>query len=249
MLEHQLPDSKYIPGFWNCINPIYEPKNNLFNRIQILPYIEVYKNFFRESEILELLSIMNQSPNYENVSVQGRKDVPDDRISSKRTTIWSTKLAKLFEEKQWPTIELECDDYFPSDWWQTKIHRNWKFIAVSPLFRFMKYHINGEHYAHYDAGFIYPNENFRTLYSFVIYLTTNKTGATRFIEDKQSHEKIWNRTHLDWIRPVQNSEILKEVYPEEGSILIFPHRMCHDVQQFLNEERIIIRGDLIFQAN
>jgi hypothetical protein len=138
-----------------------------------------------------------------------------------------------------------------TDWWQgDKLRTIWYPVGFSPMLRFMRYDSGGQHYAHYDAGFIYPNDNYRTLQSVVIYLTTNTDGgATRFIEDNQMHLPVWERNHQDWTREVQPSEVLYSSQPQMGKMLIFDHRLCHDVEMYRgNDPRIIIRGDIVFQA-
>jgi ectoine hydroxylase-related dioxygenase (phytanoyl-CoA dioxygenase family) len=114
----------------------------------------------------------------------------------------------------------------------------------------MRYNEDSEHFAHYDAGFFYPDSVYRTLKSMVIYLTTNDSGATRFIDDDQSDVHVWNRKHDDWNRRVYDSEVIYSSYPQKGSVLLFDHRLCHDVQQYDGKsgDRIIIRGDIIYET-
>ena len=119
------------------------------------------------------------------------------------------------------------------------------------MLRFMRYDEDSEHYAHYDAGYFYPDNLYRTLKSMVIYLTTNQQGSTRFIKDNQSNIRVQERSHEDWSRRVLSDEVLFESYPEQGKVMLFNHRMCHDVQQFHRtgdeKYRIIIRGDVIYE--
>ena len=114
----------------------------------------------------------------------------------------------------------------------------------------MKYESGGQHYAHYDAGFIYPDDKYRTLQSIVIYLTTNVAGgSTRFIQDGQSTVPMRERKTEDWLREVEPNEVITSVYPKKGNILFFDHRLCHDVEKYFgNGPRIIVRGDIIYQA-
>jgi hypothetical protein len=86
------------------------------------------------------------------------------------------------------------------------------------------------------------------LKSFVLYLSTNSTGATRIIDDGQENIKVWDRNHDDWDRPVNEDEIIVESLPQKGSMLVFDHRVAHDVNLYDGAEgdRIILRGDLIY---
>ena len=194
-----------------------------------------------------------QSPRFENVTVQGIKDVPDDRIGSIRTTAWSTKIADEIWEKKFKFFmqDIACSTKTPTDWWQGDNERRlWKPVGISPMLRFMKYENGGQHYAHYDAGHIYKDDKFRTLCSFVMYLTTNENGGTtRFIEDQQSDLNEWERKHEDWPRESREDEVLFRSKPIIGNVLVFPHRLCHDVEKYFGDTpRIIIRGDVLFEA-
>jgi len=143
------------------------------------------------------------------------------------------------------------NNFSSTDWWQGDKNRKlWKPKLASPMMRFMRYEKSGQHYAHYDAGYIYKNDNYRTLMSYVIYLTDCKEGgSTRFIQDNQQDIPIWEREHGDWTKEASIDDVIYSVKPKKGSILLFDHRICHDVEQYMgNTPRIIIRGDIIFEA-
>lgn len=266
LIESSRPDINKIPGGWfpGSINYIFNNENNswkepIINKItgQHIPNAYIINNALCQEDCNFLIDFMMSSSSFENVSIQGRKDIIDDRIGSKRTTVFSTELATRLKPIFDKYIDdLKCNDFTPTDWWQDNINNdlskelsyNWKYLGISPMLRFMKYEKHGQHYAHYDAGFIYNKPQYRTLLSFVIYLTTNISGATRFIEDEQSHLNVWDRQHDDWTREALESEVIAASQPIRGNILVFPHRMCHDVEQYIgNEPRIIIRGDVLFK--
>jgi hypothetical protein len=204
----------------------------------------------------KLIELMNTSDNFEDVGVQGMKEGKDERIGSLRTSIWCPEIAYSIWNnigKLLPNVYGDWDvatDWavgFPPEAVYNPI-LNYKPVAVSPLLRFMKYGKGGQHYAHYDAGFIYPDQSYRSLKSMVIYLTTNEGCATRFINDGQSKVPIWERKHEDWNREVREDEIIGKSESVQGNILIFDHRLCHDVEQYLGDNpRIIIRGDIIYK--
>lgn len=251
------PDS--LPGF-------YEPTENIFLDGPKMMYFQhmnpndafVLENVLSKDDCEKMIAYMCTSNNFEEVGVQGMKDQKDERIGSMRTSIWSPQLA----EQIWNKIEKFLPTLIPhdkttTDWWQDvdlEIYPSYTPVAVSPLLRFMQYENGGQHYAHYDAGFIYPNEskkrknNYRTLKSMVIYLTTNEGAATRFIEDGQDNEHIWNRDHDDWNREVKDFEIIEKSECIQGNVLIFNHRLCHDVEKYMGTDpRIIIRGDIVYR--
>ena len=143
-------------------------------------------------------------------------------------------------------------DTTPTDWYalsQRREYRRWRGIAVSPLLRFMKYEAGGEHYGHYDMGYDYGDGR-RTLVSFVVYLTTvadNDGGRTRFLRDGQQELPIWQRNHADWRERASVNQILQSVRPQQGAVLFFDHRICHDVEPYTGlTPRIIIRGDIVY---
>lgn len=187
------------------------------------------------------------------VSIQGRQDIVDDTVGSNRITCWDMR----FADQMWEALKDVLPtrtmlDTTATDWWQHGKHREWEPIGVSPMVRYMKYTNGGQHYAHYDAGFIYPESEYRTLMSGVLYLTTNDTGATCIIDDKQATLPIWKRNLQDWVAPTPSEQVLMQFKPVKGSLLLFDHRICHNVSEFIgnhaDEVRIIIRLDILFHA-
>jgi len=252
-LIHNKPPMEKLPGGWE---PTFKIHLNKTSDVKVkTPYgrIQIFENMLTSDECDEIVKQFMQSPNFENVSIQGRKDIPDDRIGSIRTTAWCPQMAEEFWDKKLSSMifPLDFSDVAQTDWWQgDKTRKKWKPIGISPMMRFMKYEQEGQHYAHYDAGFIYPNDRYRTLFSMVIYLTTNdKGGSTRFIQDGQDELFTWDRVHEDWTREATDKEVICKSSPIKGNVLIFPHRMCHDVEKYLGDTpRIIIRGDVLFEA-
>lgn len=218
-----------------------------------LPEVEYWNNFLDPETCHSLRNLFLESMILAPVSINGLME-RNYGIGSERATGWSLQLADKLSELIIPQLkEKFCSEKTSTDWWQKNPKKNpiWVPVQVSPLFRFMKYESGGEHYAHYDAGFIYEDGIHRTLKSIVIYLTTNQSGATRFIRDNLENLDVWERNHSDWDRRALKEEVLSSFLPQEGSILIFDHRICHDVDVYLGEKnlpRIIIRGDIIYRA-
>lgn len=249
------PDISRLPGGWEPgltnVKSMSDGETPAIEVMELIPGATILKNVLTKGACQKLIALMQRSPNFESVSIQGRKDIVDDRMGSKRTTMWSPELAECF----WQMVKdyipnLTCDENTLTDWWQgDKTRTEWEPVAFSPMLRFMRYEKAGEHYAHYDAGFIYPNDNYRSLKSVVIYLTTNTSGETRFIEDDQTGP-VWDRNHDDFIKRTEIGKAIAASVPEAGNILIFDHRMCHDVAEYKGDEgsRIIIRGDIVYKA-
>ncbi len=266
LLNSEKPDFNLLPGGWEAPEELVPNMDNSlieFTKARDLRTVSkedgkalIIEKALNVFEIHKLIGLMNFSPNFEQVSVQGRKDIPSYEVGSNRTSIWSLKLA----QELWPKIKLHLpsvrwfNNYSETDWISKQDRNNittfWKPVGLTPLFRFMKYNEGGKHFAHYDSSFIYKDPKFRTLQSIVIYLTTHKdSGATRFIEDRQTNKQLFDRNYSDWIREVEPREVKLGVYPEEGNILVFDHQMCHDVQEYKGKEpRVIVRADILYEA-
>lgn len=249
------PPMEQVPGGWAPERGIIinGTNNPIIHKIVGVPGNVTYiDNFLSIEDCDKIIEFMRDAPRMEPVSVQGGKDVTDYRIGSIRTTMWNTIIAeglwKLFEKYN-AIGNKHCDENTLTDWWQDGFKPDWMPVAVSPMLRYMKYNLGGQHYAHYDAAYIYPDSQYRSLMSIVLYLTDNETGCTRFVADgKTGH--VSTRNHDDWDREVKPEEVLLSVNPKKGRILLFDHRMCHDVSMYngAEGERIIIRGDLIYKA-
>lgn len=247
---HTKPNKECLPGFWDINeNPLIEGGNSkiTFQSDSIL----TIENLLSEDTCDALIDLFEKSNISAPVSVNGLKD-ENYGIGSKRASGWSESMADQLS----PLIitllsNLNCTESTATDWWQDGKINEWEPVAVSPLLRFMKYEKDSEHYSHYDAGYFYQDNIHRTLKSLVIYLTTNKIGATRFIKDEQGNIPVWDRNHDDWNRRANDSEVLFESFPVKGKALIFDHRLCHDVQQYDGAEgyRIIIRADIIYKPH
>lgn len=250
-LVHIKPDFNKLPGGWE---PPYSISLSNDSDIETKEIINcsafLLENVFSKDDCLKLIQFMKSADLEVPVTVQGRKDIPDDRIGSVRVTAWCEDLANQIWVKIGNFIPIRSmNDNTSTDWWQEGKHKNWKPTGVSPLLRFMRYEKAGLHYAHYDAGFIYPDGIHRTLMSMVIYLTSNNYGgSTRLINDGQENLPVWERNHDDWTRPVDTKEVIASISPKQGRVFIFDHRICHDVEEHKGDEsRIIIRGDIIFK--
>jgi hypothetical protein len=226
----------------SMVNTCIKPTNTSLIISDVLSWVECQS----------LIAFMQESPVLEPVSVQGFCHTELDAIGSHRTTVWSPELAQKLWYRLKDFVHTETfHKRSPTDWWQGDETRNtWEPIGISPMLRFMRYEKGGEHYAHYDAGFIYPDDNYRTLKSVVFYLTTNEDGgATRFIDDWQQGMPVWDRNHHDWIRKSREDEVIFKSKPIAGNALIFNHRECHDVEQYVGKTpRIIIRTDILYKA-
>lgn len=255
MIKHIKPDASKIPGFYEPNMDMYCHLTKTNNAIHYFDRFAVIDNFLSTANITNLLRLFNEAPVKEPVSIQGLKDVPSEK-GSERTTMWSEELAEQLTEKLLNTNfrkDMYTNQFTRTDCWQkvSKVENMWDLVGFSPLLRFMEYKHGGQHYAHYDAGYIYEDPSIRSLKSIVIYLTTNSTGATRLIHDNQDLIAQSERNNNDWDKETDSNLVYFSNLPVAGNAFIFNHRICHDVDKFLppskDESRIIIRGDLIYK--
>jgi hypothetical protein len=253
------PDISKLPGGLELAIDLPIIGGPWSGRINLNRGINYLPGFLTEKSCDAIVNLMSAFDVAAPVSIQGMQEVTPETTGSVRTTCWAPGSAELIWDLVKYDLEIIKPDYTTStDWWQ-KEHLDekdapkgnvaWVPCGVSPMLRYMKYQKGGQHYAHYDASFIYPGGEYRTLKSFVLYLTTNKSGATRFIADGQGDMPVWRRNHADWTRPTCPTEIRDMFLPIKGNLLLFDHRICHDVEPYDGAEgdRIIIRGDIIYK--
>lgn len=180
-----------------------------------------YFNLFKKHDLIE------------DVSVTGISSNINLGAGSSRFSTMSPNLANLL------TGILESSGLLPN----LNSKGIGKFIKVSEYFRFMKYTSGGQHFPHYDSDFELC-DNFITKYSLVMYHEDCNSGELYFCNDS----RIENNKDLitDWDRQATEDEIYLKIKPGPLKLVIFPHTLCHGVLPFKEEERNIIRGDLIF---
>jgi hypothetical protein len=128
-------------------------------------------------------------------------------------------------------------------------------LGSTPWMRFMRYQNGGMHVPHYDTSYHCPEESYRTLFSWVLYLNDvpeEQGGGFQFVDDgKIEHIKDRpSEDQADWHRMADPEEIISTIQPKQARLIVFPHWVCHQVQAFLSadncKERYLIRGDLAY---
>lgn len=197
------------------------------------------------------------------VGIDGFCD-PNSRIGSYRAMAWEPDIVKCFHNSLWNDkifqevhnpLLTKSNALITDDGRIFKVPFKPKFyynlLGSTPWLRFMKYHDGGMHTPHYDAPYKNSEENYITLFSWVLYLNTPKGSGGEFqfvndIRNKDKHPKDWDRS--DWTE--MSDDILLSIEPKQGRLLIFPHWLCHQVAKFHgmddNDARYIIRGDLAY---
>jgi hypothetical protein len=260
------PDMSRIPG--GCVSQEVFPElsgNPGAALLRALDHKIYVRDLLTPASCQLLRAYFERQGSFAPVTIQGMAPggpvtAATSELGSQRITCWDPG----FGEALWPLIKpflparRLMGAYSATDWFDADAegkgphgHRYWAPVGVSPMARYMRYDQGGQHFTHYDAGYIYPGGLQRTLMSGVLYLTTNSTGATRFIADGQNLVPVAMRRHQDWDHEVSDPELVRDAYtPQMGSVLLFDHRLAHDVSKYEGGEgpRIIIRFDVIFEA-
>ncbi len=159
---------------------------------------------------------------------------------SERASLYNVSFAKTLWQRVRSHINLIQQAEAPiTAWNRGEVYRA---VGINPLFRFIGYKTGGELTTHYD--FPFEDGKYKSLYSLVLYLTTNNTGATLFIEDPQKNE--WQKDYSDWPED-RHGKIIEKVLPSAGKALIFPHYLLHKSDIVSNEYKLIIRTDIMFE--
>lgn len=262
-IHNVLPKGDNIPGFVNASDTEFFISGKPYEVIPEVKLKSLSEPPLILENVLDFTSILHVTNKFREMNVSapvtktGFKEI-NSAVGSVRTTAWAPKLA----DSLWGLISPWLTEIRPTQFTSTDFHQQmsypldttWVPIGISPMMRYMEYSDGGEHYAHYDAGYLYPNQDkcayMRTLKSVVLYLSTNDTGATRLIKDCQDNNPVWERNHEDYTFPVDENYVIYNSFPVKGRAFIFNHRQFHDVSLFKpkdkNEKRIIIRTDIIY---
>lgn len=255
----------HVPGAWEVpTNFKLTNHQSIKSSKIILPNLAFFIPDALSTKDCKLLRDLFSEQNKVPVAISGYQTNNINEIGSHRATGWGPNLGnQLWAKISQPINDMminhqEMNSLTPTDWFgiseKRNEHKYWRPTNISPVLRFMEYGYGGKHNTHYDMGYDYealnPKDERRTLLSIVWYLNeeSNTGGATRFIEDNQSKLPIWERDLNDWTRSARADEILAKQEPSQGGALIFWHRMAHDVEEFIGNSRIIIRGDIEFST-
>jgi hypothetical protein len=207
------------------------------------------------------------------VSVSGYPD--DEKVGSQRANAWATDLAEVLN----PLFSHAADlPNFSGD--GRSLHYGWdtgdrntppidapfstentdySLIGTTPWMRFMKYSSNESktprHVPHFDAPYFCKEEQYITLYSWVLYLNDLKEGdggRLQFIDDGYTNIHEQDRpteAFSDWREMADPGNVIYSLAPKRGTLIIFPHWVCHQVENFVGDVRYMIRGDVAYSIN
>lgn len=198
------------------------------------------QNMLTESDVNILTEFFNQGNDHSYYYTDRDGSLSPEKSFSKRKSLYSEHLSKIIFERLNPHLDkilkLKNSDL---EFEELKYNTLWTPVSISPYFRFIEYTKNGELIPHYDTPHKYDSETF-TLKTLVLSLTTNKEGATEFYFEDCIDYKDYDDLILK--DPVTKYE------HESGSMLMFDHRVLHQVKPIKKDEtKLIIRTDLIYK--
>ncbi|PAA91222.1 hypothetical protein BOX15_Mlig003788g6, partial [Macrostomum lignano] len=134
---------------------------------------------------------------------------------------------------------------------------NWEPYCLNPVLRLCRYH-PGQHFSpHYD-GLLVHDDACRSMQTFMVYLTDNPAsdgGATNFLDDGLSMSSLISTTESATESDgterqrmsAPQSQIICQVHPERGSLLVFNHYRLHEGERLAAGVKYILRSDIMYR--
>jgi hypothetical protein len=119
-------------------------------------------------------------------------------------------------------------------------------VGINP---FIRYHTqsNGHNlHPHFDTDLAHQfNNKYRTMRAYTLYLTTNKSGAIRFIDSNI----LDNTTHKYMDINYKGTSTTKDFPPQKGRMLIFDTSLLHCVTNIVDEtnSRKVLVGEIVYK--
>lgn len=207
------------------------------------------ENIISEEELSMLAGIFNTSEK-KTANVHGRLNAMDTLNSgSKRVSWYSVEFADIL----WARIRNHIDVMFQDNgegYTQYGMGGWNRAVGINPLMRFIGYTDTGMLVPHYD--YEYTTGDYRSMMTVVIYLTTNETGATRFIKDERGPKAgIEDWQYIDAVKfneTCTDEDFILKNQPVSMTAVVFPHYTLHDCEEVVGEHKLIIRTDIMCES-
>lgn len=218
-------------------------KNILINSYSLEPgNVFLLKNVLSEKEVHDLYKHINLL-NYYPVGKSGNaKEFKEcDEVISLRASIYDHEFSNALFNK----IKHFLPTYFTFDHddYSVKVNQknaNYYVLGINPYQRVVKYKQQGKLVPHYDGHHFFDSHT-QTAMTMLIYLTTNQTGQTVFLEDAQKfipHEQRKENHKIE-------EKVLLSIKPKMGDILLFNQYLLHATAQLHLENKDLILTDLV----
>lgn len=219
--------------------------------------VVVINNIISNEECNTLLQIYENNVNDKvQANVYGYRDeLKTNHSGSDRLTLYSVELSELIYKRILPYIPQIISGDTHKNLTVDDCSVLYKSVGVNPSFRYIAYGSGGMLVPHYDYPFKDNVYDGITLYTVVLYLTSNTTGATRFFKDCNADIPWQDRDISDmsyedsmtFNKNLTEDDILVYNVPVGCSIAIFPHGMLHDCSEVIGEQKIIMRTDVMYK--
>ena len=121
----------------------------------------------------------------------------------------------------------------------------WIPKGVNPLFRITRYAPGGHFNIHRDGGFV-VTDDFRSVYTLMVYLHAPYSGGETRFYDSQTHDT--NSGVDSFHRPTgQSRDPVAEVSPKTGTAVIFTHDVSHEGATVMGGDKYVLRTDILFE--
>ena len=213
--------------------------------VKVSPFITI-ENLLSDKECEWLLANLEHAP-WKLVGKYGHArdfDPSQDEHGSFRASIYNTDLAQSLFMRLAGDIPMSRLHTVP-DRMQAP-HKYWRATGVNPLMRFIRYENEQFLVPHYDDTFQFHSHK-KTLMSLVIYLQ-DCDAETRFLHDSQLLLPEEQRSYQDWSSQAPDNLVEYRVKAKKGTAILFNHRVLHDATSPLNEQKTILRTDVVFEA-
>lgn len=250
-------DNKAAKAFIAYYNERYDIDHAIFqsNVIPVAGEVKTYgqiktiDHLITEQEAEMFFEVFSSSSKL-NANVHGRLDeMNTENTGSERVSWYNVQLADMIFQRLNGIVEqLVVSDNHAIPGEDNAIYRA---VGINPLMRFISYNSGGMLVPHFDYPFV-KDENVLSLWTVVIYLTDNKSGATRFIDEgniqrgKNLEDSSYEEAKAFNLTCIDDDFILKN-YPKRLSAAIFPHYMLHDCEEVIGEHKLIIRTDVMYE--
>jgi 2-oxoglutarate-Fe(II)-dependent oxygenase superfamily protein len=122
----------------------------------------------------------------------------------------------------------------------------WIPKGVNPLLRITRYSPGGHFDIHRDGGFV-VTDDFRSVYTFMVYLQAPYYGGeTRFYDSESEESMSGPRLHLPY-QEVPKRDPVAKVSPKAGTAVIFTHDVAHEGATVTAGDKYVLRTDILFE--
>lgn len=115
----------------------------------------------------------------------------------------------------------------------------WAPVGINPCFRFTRYS-PGHHFKPHKDGLFVMTNDYRTIYTVVIYLNEDFEGGQTVFYETEPNQNVSDYESL-------SLKTMKEILPSIGKAVVFNHDTLHAAKEVLKGTKYILRTDILFQ--